>query len=70
MLFTVEPFSIKHDFEPIAPTGTKVADILNPIPSCDPTTPAQHTDYDMVTAPGRLPQEAAGKVLFTYVSGS
>jgi len=64
--FMVEPFSVKHDFEPAEEGGAKVATILNPIPSCDPKLDAAHTDYDMVTATDRFPQEAAGKVLFTY----
>ena len=76
--FTVEPYSIKHDFEPLAKTGaeatssdqimTPVASIVDPIASCDPnTTPKVHTDFQMVTeANVRFPQEAAGKVLFTY----
>ena len=79
--FTVEPFSIKHDFVEPAGGGSAVIiqrdnddpilavkiDIKNPISSCDVTaSPRMHTDYDMVTAPGRLPQPASGKVLFTY----
>jgi transmembrane 9 superfamily protein 2/4 len=66
--FTVEPFSIKHDFEPNEEESeTVVAKILNPIASCDLSQKSRmHTDWDMVTAPGREPQEASGKVLFTY----
>mmetsp|Transcript_8233 Transcript_8233/g.10775 ORF Transcript_8233/g.10775 Transcript_8233/m.10775 type:complete len:673 (-) Transcript_8233:162-2180(-) len=74
--FTVEPFSIKHDFEPLPTTGATatsadkvsppVATIINPIPSCDPKLPQNHTDFDMVVATDRWPQEAAGKVLYTY----
>jgi transmembrane 9 superfamily protein 2/4 len=72
--FTVEPFSIKHDFEPaeddddaVENSSYNVAKINNPIPSCDPKKSAKvHTDYDMITARGREPQPASGKVLFTY----
>jgi len=72
--FTVEPFSIHHEIEPvdgndilddsILPT---IAKIINPIPSCDPSKSIrEHTNYDMVVAAGQRPQEASGKVLFTY----
>jgi len=45
----------------------KVADIENPIPSCNPKSKAfNHTNYDMVTARGQKPQPASGQVLFTY----
>lgn len=72
--FTVEPFSIKHDFEPSdddddnSEEGTfTVAKINNPIASCNPKSKKKvHTDYNMVTADGREPQLASGKVLFTY----
>lgn len=78
--FTVEPFSIKHEFEASADDDDdaavdqdggskpfKVADILNPIESCNPKAAAKdHTRYEMVYARGREPQEAAGRVLFTY----
>ena len=74
--FTVEPFSIKHDFEASADDddaeegmvkGFKVADITNPIESCNPGMSAkQHTRYEMVYARGREPQPASGRVLFTY----
>lgn len=82
--FTVEPFSIKHDFEIADTAGNNVEDLLadddkptstepytinNPIRSCDPTIPLSkknHTNYEMVTAFGRLPQEAYGEALFTY----
>jgi transmembrane 9 superfamily protein 2/4 len=65
--FTVEPFSIKHDFQPNEEDSeTIVAKILNPIASCDLSQSRMHTDWDMVTAPGREPQEASGIVLFTY----
>lgn len=73
--FTVEPFSIKHDFEPAdlddddadaAPDkGFKVADITDPIPSCNPKLDdREHTNYDMLVK--REKQPASGKVLFTY----
>jgi transmembrane 9 superfamily protein 2/4 len=80
--FTVEPFSVKHDFAPIndaeeditatddiIPRMAEWATIKNPIPSCDPSISADgktHTNYDMVTDVGREPQLASGKVLFTY----
>jgi transmembrane 9 superfamily protein 2/4 len=75
--FTVEPFSTKHQYEPIVGDGEvdvndeaflpKKAKITNPIPSCNPTiAKKEHTSYEMVTATGRLPQPASGKVLFTY----
>lgn len=75
--FTVEPFSTKHQYEPIIGEGEvdmnddaympKKAKIINPIPSCNPTiTSKEHTSYEMVTAAGREPQPASGKVLFTY----
>lgn len=75
--FTVEPFSIKHDFEASADDdddaaeGTdkpfKVADIQNPIESCNPkSSNKEHTRYEMVYARGREPQPASGRVLFTY----
>jgi len=76
--FTIEPFSVKHDFEAStdddddAPEGDiidkpfKVADIQNPIESCNPKTAKDHTRYEMVYAKGREPQPASGRVLFTY----
>ena len=75
--FTIEPFSIKHDFEASADDdddaaeGTakpfKVADIQNPIESCNPkNVNKEHTRYEMVYARGREPQPASGRVLFTY----
>lgn len=71
--FTVEPFSIAHDFTEIPKDESGdmpvVARIKNPIESCDKTTPLHkrpHTTYDMITAKGRKPQLASGTVLFTY----
>mmetsp|Transcript_18835 Transcript_18835/g.34955 ORF Transcript_18835/g.34955 Transcript_18835/m.34955 type:complete len:678 (-) Transcript_18835:827-2860(-) len=78
--FTVEPFSIKHDFEPAeddddddktadddAEPRFRVADIQNPIRSCDRhASEKKHTTYDMVYGRSREPQIASGKVLFTY----
>jgi transmembrane 9 superfamily protein 2/4 len=80
--FTVEPFSILHDYTPLAdvdeditatddevPRIAEWAKIKNPIPSCNPDIPVaerKHTAYEMVTDSGRLPQPASGKVLFTY----
>ena len=68
--FTVEPFSIMHDFVPITDgddeDGSDVATIENPITSCNKNYRSQHTSYDMVTDFNRYPQPASGKVLFTY----
>jgi len=82
--FTIEPFSVNHEFEPAedddddddvghsdedvaATKSPKVADITNPIRSCDPSlTEKIHTNYDMVYGNTRKPQLASGKVLFTY----
>jgi transmembrane 9 superfamily protein 2/4 len=80
--FTVEPFSIAHDYTPIfaddddgdtekgdksASTASKKATIKNPIASCDPSKKEKkHTNYYMVTKMGPGPQPASGKVLFTY----
>jgi transmembrane 9 superfamily member 2/4 len=72
--FTVQPFSIAHDFEPYedGEEGMKgdralplVGTIKNPIASCASKSRV-HTDYDMVAANGRHPQLASGPVLFTY----
>ncbi len=80
--FTVQPFSIRHDFDEADITDdtvpqetesrstkprpdVKVAEMKNPIPSCKPGA-TQHTSYDMVFAPGRDPQPASSKTLFTY----
>jgi hypothetical protein len=60
--FIVEPLSIKRD------------NMTRPIPSCNKTNPNAdpvrdtyiHTDWDMVNEAGREPQQAMGKVLFTY----
>jgi transmembrane 9 superfamily protein 2/4 len=70
--FTVEPFSIKHDFEY---TNDELT-INKPIYSCNPKVPAGkriHTNYEMVNmhdmdkgAPYVGSQPASGKVLFTY----
>jgi transmembrane 9 superfamily protein 2/4 len=78
--FTVEPFSIHHDFEAAEEVDFTAEDddvpkmetwgtIKNPILSCDENIPAEerlHTSYDMVTATDREPQVASGRVLFTY----
>jgi len=70
--FTVEPFSISHDFEVdfMDDDSTKdksvVAKISNPIPSCEAKGDKEHTDFGMITSPGRSAQLASGKVLFTY----
>jgi transmembrane 9 superfamily protein 2/4 len=70
--FTVEPFSIKHEYdisteedptdEAFLPKSEK---ITNPIESCKPGSQV-HTTYDMIANAGVRPQEASGKVLFTY----
>jgi transmembrane 9 superfamily protein 2/4 len=66
--FVVEPFSIKHDFEPLMDDEVedgKGAVINKPILSCDPNAKIQnHTSYDMAMASD--PQPASGKALFTY----
>eukprot|EP00980_Cylindrotheca_fusiformis_P014932 scaffold4083_cov95-Cylindrotheca_fusiformis.AAC.1 len=76
--FTVQPFSIKHEFEEQegytgddddVPRAEPEVTIKNPIDSCNKDIPLahrQHTLYDMVTKKGRDPQEASGRVLFTY----
>eukprot|EP00980_Cylindrotheca_fusiformis_P015820 scaffold4634_cov122-Cylindrotheca_fusiformis.AAC.1 len=75
--FTVEPFSIKHEFkeeskndddDDVLKPEPKVT-ITNPIESCKENIKEEdreHTSYDMVTDVGRYPQEASGKALFTY----
>lgn len=73
--FTVEPFSIAHQFEEYLTAQAEVdgkflplvANIKNPIASCNTgIAMQQHTNYDMITAAGHNPQEASGDVLFTY----
>jgi len=66
--FTVEPFSISHDFEELDDDDDAgVAKINNPIASCNPkASTKKHTDYNMVTKGGRKAQAASGQVLFTY----
>jgi transmembrane 9 superfamily protein 2/4 len=78
--FTVEPFSIKHEFEAAEEKDFTAEDddvpqmetwgtIKDPIPSCNENIPADerlHTTYDMVTEKDREPQVASGRVLFTY----
>jgi transmembrane 9 superfamily member 2/4 len=79
--FTIEPFSIKHDFEEVvdskqaededdgSPKLQEWAKIKGPIASCDPSLSEDkktHTNWDMVTEVGRDPQPASGRVLFTY----
>jgi transmembrane 9 superfamily member 2/4 len=71
--FTVEPFSINHEFEDAEKPKSVLHDkhlpiratIKNPIPSCDLTMATEeHTDYDMISK--QKPQLASGMVLFTY----
>jgi len=77
--FTVEPFSVKHDYKDLpddfssqdenAVQLQESAKIKNPIASCDPTIPLSqrsHTTYDMITEKGREAQPASGDALFTY----
>lgn len=77
--FTVEPFSIAHEFTPTFvddddneknsknESSFKVATIDNPIQSCDSKkNEKRHTDFNMITHSGHKPQLASGKVLFTY----
>jgi len=66
--FTIEPFSIKHDFEKkIEPDEnvqtTELADIISPIESCKKGL-EKHTDFNMVSKVAS--QTATGPVLFTY----
>lgn len=70
--FIVEPFSIKHDFEPLMDSEVedgKIAKINKPILSCDRDQAknngySNHTSYEMVV--DREYQPASGKALFTY----
>lgn len=71
--FTVEPFSIQHEFTPTMDDDDgkgdefKVATIEKPIKSCDPNAAQKvHTNFHMVTHSGHSSQPASGKVLFTY----
>ena len=74
--FVVEPFSIKHDFEPTVNGFFEIDDknllpakakINNPIPSCNRKNASrEHTTYEMVAASEHEPQLASGSVLFTY----
>lgn len=80
--FTVEPFSVNHEFEAVEvddddddDTETEineekrkiVARIENPITSCNTASKtSNHTTYDMIYSGNRRPQLASGKVLFTY----
>jgi transmembrane 9 superfamily protein 2/4 len=74
--FMVQPFSIRHEFDPILDTDEvdidddsvlpKVAKITNPIRSCQPGV-KEHTTFDMITKDGNhQPQPASGNVLYTY----
>ncbi len=72
--FTIEPFSINHKYEEVEDDDQtssdkpfKVAEITNPIYSCDSKRATKnHTTWEMATAPGHNLQLASGKVLFTY----
>ena len=75
--FTVEPFSIKHEFEATDDDDAEddddedqiyqAATIENPIDSCriDSTTKT-HTTYEIIHAARKEAQPAHGHVLFTY----
>lgn len=71
--FTVEPLSIKHEFEMSSEADQlksesvleKKFKITNPIASCQDGS-TEHTNFEMATSPGREPQPASGRVLFTY----
>jgi transmembrane 9 superfamily protein 2/4 len=72
--FTVEPFSIHHEYDLVGNSNNditdesylpRVATIKHPIESCNlELADRPHTDYKMVVRNG--PQEASGNVLFTY----
>ena len=76
--FTVEPFSIKHNWKELVDDmkgdhdttePEDVVELVNPIASCDrniPTSQREHTSYEMIIEPGRKPQPASGDVVFTY----
>jgi len=72
--FTIEPFSIHHDFDSDlgdddedGSSGNSRKDVTmnNPITSCIKDS-EKHTNYDMINSSGHEPQHAHGKVLFTY----
>ncbi len=70
--FSIQPFSINHDFEPnidlLIEDGhylPSIVKINNPIDSCARKSNV-HTTYAMLTAPGREPQRASGHTIFTY----
>lgn len=71
--FTVEPFSVAHQFEISGGDDDddnvdddRTITIKNPIASCDPDSDnKEHTTYEMISAKHK-PQVASGKVLFTY----
>jgi transmembrane 9 superfamily protein 2/4 len=71
--FTVVPFSIRHDIDPVVETEEEATDgrglrpvarIRNPVASCMAKS-ATHMSYKALSK-GVRPQEASGKVLFTY----
>lgn len=72
--FTVEPFSIQHEYTPTyaedddgKDASGDIATIDNPIQSCDRSSDKpKHTSFYMITHNGHKPQPASGKVLFTY----
>jgi len=77
--FTVEPFSVKHDFEEVEEDDDdntpkkegevkriRYAEINNPIYACDEKKGFKnHTSYPMIKSKHE-PQPASGKALFTY----
>jgi len=70
--FTVEPFSIQHNFEKLDDDDQtdydfQVAKIIDPIDSCNRKKKTKvHTDYNMITSSKQHLQPASGQVLFTY----
>ena len=72
--FTVEPFSIKHEFTPFmddddgeTSNAFKFVNFENPIQSCDPNrSEKKHTAHYMINPSEHLSQPASGRVLFTY----
>ena len=75
--FTVEPFSIKHDFTPNVNTDddnnkkegftNSIATINNPVKSCDPTNNNMHTSFFNLYANNSRQMLNKGEaILFTY----
>jgi len=72
--FTVEPFSIKHEFEKNADLDKEedsqdsqsqsATEITNPVESCKKGNKSKHTDFNMLSKVNSQP--STGQVLFTY----